>query len=239
MIRNRLNLSEAIDIVSNEYETRGLSGDPYSILHELMSNGSLDTYIELPPNFGVMPRIPKDHWGLFTSVQFNAMFEFEDDERSILLVDRDNYSEEILNAITPDDFTAEGESIVELLSRYMSLVPKNVEIFVYEDELLRLFASLPNTSNSSSGKENKKSGAPEKDRGWSYMIASFFIEKFLAAHRREPTDDEVISFFNDNKDQTDSSRAQISDETLRRELAELKRRRGTLVERFKNKYSEE
>lgn len=239
VFRNRLNLSAAIDRVAEEYDNRNISGDVFPVLHEYLSSGEVESFIEIPPKFRIMPAINKQRWSVLTSVLFRELFEYENDEFTLLLVDRDDYAEEIVSAILPKDFTGKTDEVAELIKEYMNVIPSSVEIFVYEDELNRKLAKIPINNNKVELNEIKKGGAPEKDRGWYFVIATFFIERYFSMHHRDPTDNDVMDFLHQNTEILKSSRAQISDQTFLKELPELKRRRIALIESFKNKYQTE
>ena len=238
-MRNKLNLSAAADFIQEEYERRDLPGETLEILFQYLSRGDLKSYIDLPVIYDVYPELNRFEWAKLAYIQFKAFFEFEEGELTLFSISRDSFIQYIIPAMLASDFAKGGVAQEQVFLDYMSLVPEDVEIFVYEDDLARELVKLPVGPEGRGREVARKVGAPEKDRGWPYFIAAIYMGLYHSRFGKNATDDEVMEFISGARPLMDSTRPQIVDETIRRELAEMKRRRQAVYELFQNKFAPE
>jgi hypothetical protein len=238
MMRNKLNLSVAADLIEEEYVKRDLPGEGLAALFHYLSHGDLKSYIDLPAIYNVYPELDKFEWAKLAYIQFKAFFEYEDGELSVFSIERDLFVHYIIPAMLSSDYAKGDITHEQIFLDYVSLVPEKVEIFVYDDDLAPELAKLPMNPEGRGSEVRKKAGAPEMDRGWLYFTAAAYMTLYHSKFGKNASDKEIMNFISGSGGLMGSLPDQISEVTLQRELAEMKRRRAAVVDLYQNKFGE-
>ena len=237
-MRNKLNLSVAADLIEQAYEKRDLPGETLAVLFRYLSDGVVKSYIDIPAIFGDCPELKSVEWARMAYIQFNSLFDYENEELVRFNVRRDMFIHYIIPAMISSGY-AGGEGLYEdVCVDYANLVPESVEVFIYEDDLIRELAKLPDGPEGRGREVSRRVGAPEKDRGWLYFSVAVYMSLYQSKFGKNASDKEIMNFISGLGGLMGSLPDQISDVTLQRELAEMKRRWVTVAGSFHKKCGE-